>query len=209
MQSSPSILDPLQGPSKISEETRSNSDLNWHWQLYGHQDRYQTQELELFCVCCHPVLVDQTHCYPSSTLDLKACCHSSLNGSNGYYVCVRKGFCDGSQIRIVLKGYRANFYFLGISSGSGVRDFIFLIAKIWRNEGALKPTKNITMGKIYIFYDHFNNYWVNLCADARFFLSLKFRKFYLLKIQFLAIFNCHLGALRVFFRKNVRKQTPP
>ena len=90
-----------------------------------------------------------------------------------------------------------------------MRDLIFLIAKIWRNEGALKPTKNITMGKVYMFYDHFNNYWVNLCADARFFLSLKFRKFYLLKIQFLVIFNCHLGALRVFFRKNVRKQTPP
>ena len=107
------------------------------------------------------------------------------------------------EIRLIRNSYSLS------SSGSGVRDFIFLIAKIWRNEGALKPTKNITMGKVYMFYDHFNNYWVNLCADARFFLSLKFRKFYLLKIQFLAIFNCHLGALRVFFRKNVRKQTPP
>ena len=91
----------------------------------------------------------------------------------------------------------------------GVRDFIFLIAKIWRNEGALKPTKNITMGKVYMFYDHFNNYWVNLCAGARFFLSLKFRKFYLLKTRFLVIFKCLLGALRAVFRKNVRKQTPP
>ena len=58
-----------------------------------------------------------------------------------------------------------------------VRDFIFLIAKIWRNKRALKATKNITMGKVYMFYDHFNNYWVNLCAGAGFFLSLKFRKF--------------------------------
>ena len=65
------------------------------------------------------------------------------------------------------------------------------------------------MGKVYMFYDHFNNYWVNLCAGARFFLSLKFRKFYLLKTRFLVIFKCLLGALRVVFRKNARKQTPP
>ena len=64
------------------------------------------------------------------------------------------------------------------------------------------------MGKVYMFYDHFNNYWVNLCADARFFLSLKFRKFYLLKTRFLVIFKCHLGALRVFFEKMSESRPP-
>ena len=49
------------------------------------------------------------------------------------------------------------------------------------------------------------NYWVNLCTGTRFFLSLKFWKFFLLKTRFLVIFKCHLGALRVVLRKNVRK----
>ena len=50
---------------------------------------------------------------------------------------------------------------------------------------------------------------VKKLGDPCQFQSLKFWKFYNVKTWFLAIFKCHFEALRVFFWKNVRKQTPP
>ena len=41
------------------------------------------------------------------------------------------------------------------------------------------------------------------------FQSQKIWKFYYVKTSFLTIFRCQFEALRVFFRKKVRKQTPP
>ena len=53
-----------------------------------------------------------------------------------------------------------------------------------------------------MFYDHFNNYLVNLWADTWLFLAFKFWKFYLLKTRFLVIFKFQLEALRVVFWKS-------
>ena len=73
----------------------------------------------------------------------------------------------------------------------------------------LKLSKNLSKVFQYMWIPLSDIFFFKKLGDPCQFQSLKFWKFYNVKTWFLTIFKCHFEALRVFFWKNVRKQTPP